>query len=408
MRDSKCDKEFVQKIVKNYVKEIKEYEEDIEKLNKAINKNVQLYPKKNEDVIFSKRCSMFQYINSWICANYSYGCECAELEPMYLKSIPIIKKIGIKSIGYVNFMEFFALGILLEVPGEVLEVFVQIADEENLDDILFDFFGNACKLERKNISHTYQKAVPYGYTDEIIRLAEKKPEKAAVKAENYMNKKWLQGHSDYGWTKAHKESGYVGIWSFDTAALMKILKLSDENLKDNENYPYDLAHYKNHMQFHIETSGLIHKEETQKKYVFGIPFNNSLEKIIPVSFHEYVNQLIDDYEKIDGKQFWEKYELGKVWFQYEDYASKNYDKGLLGHIIVFKLVDKGYILQLDWKDDLQEEISNLVNYWGNENVKIVEFLLGNDQRYFAYIPSDVSIDCLYEVRLESVSERGGF
>ncbi|TKI19923.1 DUF1911 domain-containing protein, partial [Bacillus cereus] len=32
---------------------------------------------------------------------------------------------------------------------------------------------------------------------------------------------------------------------FETAALAKILELDDTSLKDNNHYPYDLAHYKN-------------------------------------------------------------------------------------------------------------------------------------------------------------------
>ncbi|MCM1468139.1 MAG: PoNi-like cognate immunity protein, partial [Alistipes sp.] len=350
MRDTKCDKEFVQRIIKTYGREINDYEGDIAKLDEAIKNNIQLYRGENEEVLFLKKCSMFRYIDSWICGNYSCGCECAELEEMYLRSIPLIREIGIKDIGYVNFLEFFTLGILLEVPNETLEVLVRIADEEELDDKLFDFFVSACQLKRKMVSHTYRKATPYGDTEEIISLAQKDPVKATTTAENYMNKKWLRGHSDYGWTKAHKELGYVGFWSFETAALMKILKLSDENLKGNENYPYDLAHYKNGRRFtvgEIQENQEAPIEEIQEEYVYGIPLNEDLEELIPVCFHEYVNQLIEDYYVLDGRTFWEKYELNRIWYFYEDYISKNCDMDWLGHIIVFKMTDKGYILQLD-------------------------------------------------------------
>src|SRR5699024_12185645 len=44
-------------------------------------------------------------------------------------------------------------------------------------------------------------------------------------------------------------SGYVGFWSFESAAFAKILGLDDAGLKDNNHYPYDLAHYKNTMSF---------------------------------------------------------------------------------------------------------------------------------------------------------------
>ena len=43
---------------------------------------------------------------------------------------------------------------------------------------------------------------------------------------------------------AHKEPGYVGYWSFETASNSKDTRLDDTSLKDNNHYPYDLAHYK--------------------------------------------------------------------------------------------------------------------------------------------------------------------
>ena len=46
-----------------------------------------------------------------------------------------------------------------------------------------------------------------------------------------------------------KKVGYVGLWSFESAALAKILALNDEKLKSSSHYPYDLAHYKSNKRF---------------------------------------------------------------------------------------------------------------------------------------------------------------
>lgn len=59
-----------------------------------------------------------------------------------------------------------------------------------------------------------------------------------------MDNQWFKGHYDYGWKNTHKEPGCVGFWGFETAALVKILKLDDSVIKENNHYPYDLAHYK--------------------------------------------------------------------------------------------------------------------------------------------------------------------
>ncbi len=44
--------------------------------------------------------------------------------------------------------------------------------------------------------------------------------------------------------KMHIKNLICGYWSFETAAIVKILGLDDTSLKDNNHYPYDLALYK--------------------------------------------------------------------------------------------------------------------------------------------------------------------
>jgi len=59
-----------------------------------------------------------------------------------------------------------------------------------------------------------------------------------------------------------------------------------------------------------------------------------------------------------GRRIWKKYNLKEIWFDVEEYKEDNKDKNLLGTIIVFMLVDKDYILQLDYKEELIDYIEN--------------------------------------------------
>jgi len=59
--------------------------------------------------------------------------------------------------------------------------------------------------------------------------------------------------------------GYYGFWSFDTAALAKILGLDDSALKNNNHYPYDLAHYKNGMTFDLSWYSVPKEEEDKEE-----------------------------------------------------------------------------------------------------------------------------------------------
>jgi len=62
-----------------------------------------------------------------------------------------------------------------------------------------------------------------------------------------------------------QEAGVLWFWSFDTAALAKILGLDDSALKDNNHYPYDLAHYKNGMTFDLSWYSEPKEEKSGKK-----------------------------------------------------------------------------------------------------------------------------------------------
>ena len=51
--------------------------------------------------------------------------------------------------------------------------------------------------------------------------------------------------------------------------------------------------------------------------------------------------------------------IGQVWFLPQEYEEENEQKNLLGSLIVFALTVRDYILQLDYKDDLEDYIDNL-------------------------------------------------
>jgi len=146
------------------------------------------------------------------------------------------------------------------------------------------------------------------------------------------------------------------------------------------------------------------KEEEDKEeetVVYGIPGNPELERIIPGKFHSFVNEIINDYKTLPDEEFWKKYNLKEIWFDVEEYKEDNKDKNLLGTIIVFMLVDKDYILQLDYKEELIDYIENIHNYWAKKEVKLISFELDNDQQYYAYVPKDDvvwKLFCISQIR----------
>lgn len=402
MRDVLCNKEDLEETFKFNVKKIEEKEEKIISLQNDIINGIQRYPRKNEDIIPLAKLREFQLIYDLLCAKYSYGMDCEELEEIYLKGVDVLRDIGYERMGYVNFLQFFSIGILLEVDDDKINEMVQAADRQGMDDVIFDFLVHSCNLKRNMVSTSFQKERPYKELVEVIETAICDRTKASALLCEYIEKKWLRGHRDYGWHNAHKEFGYVGLWSFEAAAVSKILNLDDRGIKDNNHYPYDLAHYKDSRKYVVTVPKIVQKEEDNVPIRIGIHKNKELEQIIPPRFHELVNQIIIDYEELGDKEIWTKYGLKDIWFTVEAFTKEKQQAPLLGTIIINQLVDRQYVLQLDWKDDIKDFVDNIADFWEGKELKLINFDLRNDQYYYARIPKTSTLRFVYEASITEV------
>lgn len=126
---------------------------------------------------------------------------------------------------------------------------------------------------------------------------------------------------------------------------------------------------------------------------------SELDSIIPDEYREYIKQAIDDYNSLSDKEFWEKYNLQEIWFTDEEFSEEKAE-GNLGFVIVNLLVNKDYILQLDWKEDPADYLNDLPSCWDCEE-KIVEFDLDNDQIYLAKVPKETEVKNLFEIGIKN-------
>ncbi|HDR4869917.1 PoNi-like cognate immunity protein [Bacillus thuringiensis] len=409
MRDYLCIEEKCREGIEYHKEFIEENREDIKSLEEDTKNGIQRYSKDNKSIIEGTYLANFRYEMEDIRAKYSLGEDVSVIEEDFHNAIYDLENTGSREIGYLSLIWMISLGILLETDKKNIERLKKIVDKKNVNDAVIDFLLCASDIGYTKMMNRYYKENPYAKTREIIELAQTDKKEASKRLQTYMEKEWFRGHYDYEWKNAHKEPGYVGYWSFETAALAKILELDDTSLKDNNHYPYDLAHYKNEMKFkHIDLSEYHYEDETEEieEIVEGIEHNLALENIIPPKWHSLVNELIHDYKNMDDSSFYEKYKktigIGQVWFLPQEYEEENEQKNLLGSLIVFALTVRDYILQLDYKEDLEDYIDNLKNFWNVSETKLVQFMLENDQNYYAWVPKEVNIPNMYEVKIESV------
>ncbi|AHA06321.1 hypothetical protein COM33_02610 [Bacillus toyonensis] len=409
MRNYLCIEEKCREGIEYNKEFIEENREDIKSLEEDTKNGIQRYSKDNKSIIEGTYLANFRYEMEDIRAKYSLGEEISVIEEDFHNAIYDLENTGSREIGYLSLIWMISLGILLETDKKNIERLKKIVDTKNMNDAVIDFLLCASDIGYIKMTNRYYKENSYAKTREIIELAQTDKKEASKRLQTYMEKEWFKGHYDYEWKNAHKEPGYVGYWSFETAALVKILELDDTSLKDNNHYPYDLAHYKNEMKYkHIDLSEYHYEDETEEieDIVEGIENNSALENIIPPKWHSLVNELIHDYENMGDSSFYEKYKktigIGQVWFLPQEYEEENEQKNLLGSLIVFALTLRDYILQLDYKEDLEDYIDNLKNFWNVSETKLVQFMLENDQNYYAWVPKEANIPNMYEVKIESV------
>ncbi|MGU3352987.1 PoNi-like cognate immunity protein [Bacillus sp. M5A3_1b] len=409
MRNQLCIEEKCKRGIEYHKEFIEENREEIKSLEEDEKNGIQRYPNDNKSIILENYLSNFIHEMNDIRAMYSLGEDISTMEAYFYNALDDLEQTGTNNVGYIYMLWMISLGILLETDKKNIERLKKIVDKKNMNDAVIDFLLCASDIGYTKMTNVYFKENPYAKTREIIELAQTDKKEASKRLQTYMEKEWFKGHYDYEWKNAHKEPGYVGYWSFETAALVKILELDDTSLKDNNHYPYDLAHYKNTMKFkHIDLSEYHYEDETEEieEIVEGIEHNPALENIIPPKWHSLVDELIHDYENMDDSSFYEKYKktigIGQVWFLPQEYEEENEQKDLLGSLIVFALTVRDYILQLDYKEDLEDYIDNLKNFWNGSEIKLIQFILENDQNYYAWVPKEINIPNMYEVKIEVV------
>ncbi|EIT84447.1 hypothetical protein A374_15017 [Fictibacillus macauensis ZFHKF-1] len=377
--------------------------EKIESLHEDEKKGIQRNPRDNISIIKSVHNRIFNYATENLRAKYSMGADISSLEEDFLQAVSVIDGMGEETMGYTNLLWLISVGVLLEVDRCHLEKLNQKAVQDQERDAVIHYLLSACGFGKPQITATYKKENPYAKTRKIIELARTDREAASKRLTQYMKKEWYKGHHDVGWRNAHKDSDYVGFWSFETAAIAKILQLDDAALEKNNHYPYELAHYKRGMTFRDVTfvDELI-EEETG---VPGIPAQPALEPMIPVTYHAWINELIVDYKQLDARAFFEKYNealvLDEIWDSFEAYEEHHASKDRLGMLLVFALEAKEWILQLDYKEDIEDHVDFMKNAWKGQSTKLLEFeLVDNDQAYFALVPVTAPVTNWFEVKVE--------
>lgn len=396
MREKQCNQERLKEYIGNTKDFILEGWKDIFERKEDIKNNVSRYPVPNEQIISSIYSRMFNYHLENIEARYSLGEAVGSIIDDYEKAIVCLNETNEEK-GYFRLLWMTSIGIMLETSQDNFEILYESVKKSHYEnDYLLQYLFSAVGIIEKVESSYLFKKNPYSLMKEIIEAAVLSKDKASLMLQKYVEKEWLDGHKDYEWHKFHKKKKYLGRWSFEAGAIAKMLGLEDEKIKECNHYPYDLRHYRNDMQFHevkVEAEEAAEAEKAEGKY----------SPIIPDRYYAELTEMIEAYKKLSDEEFYQKYEkdIKELWFTLDMYKSEKERRNLEGLLAVNYLVDKEVILQLDYKEDLEDYIDTIENPWKSKEVKLVDFDLESDQYYYMYVLKDAP-DTFYGVKMKEV------
>lgn len=163
-------------------------------------------------------------------AEYSIGASKEDIKVLFYRAIDLIK--GYHKISRGDLLSLLSLSILLDVKYEIHELIEnnkEMIKQNRLLNCLATYLesGNIewntiLELEEENIALNYV----FEQDDKIKLLKE------------YHNN-WYNNHKNYAWYDSHLSDmdTYCGYWSFESAAVAKMLNLEESDLKGMKYYP---------------------------------------------------------------------------------------------------------------------------------------------------------------------------
>ena len=251
------------------VKNIDFYQKVISRNNEFIKENKEKinFNATNDENMASSFVAYFTWHLNNLIANYSKGSNKEELRKQFSECVMVMKNVWNKKITkvyhgkkqeeldqyrfgpYLNMLQMISLGVLLDVPDDEFKILVNLIDRDSIKDYLLEFLISY-RFERKQInSESYSRylLIPKIFSPlvEITKTLDKI--EAETKIKKFLEKDWIKipkNHyinfklsdvKDYD-----VNSGFVGLWAFEVAAIVKIKKINDETFINNMFYPNNL------------------------------------------------------------------------------------------------------------------------------------------------------------------------
>ncbi|WP_010178988.1 PoNe immunity protein domain-containing protein [Aquimarina agarilytica] len=238
---------------------INEKQESINKRNRKLETN----SIKEDRIVPVKKVMSYTY---WQIANakYSLGTiSFTELQADLSKGITLLHESLINNNGkvhvkediyrdqyYVNIyqeiLQNISLTCLLNQNDQDFGTIVGIIDRDNISDNLLEFIIKSKFKNRNNNrpeEYDQKHSIVLKVYDKLRKAIEQKDKSEASKlVKQFLEEDFYNEHSNCYELQNKTYNAYYGCWSFEAAAIVKIMGLDDSSFIDNQYYPKDLVH----------------------------------------------------------------------------------------------------------------------------------------------------------------------
>ncbi|MBJ8450267.1 DUF1911 domain-containing protein [Acinetobacter bereziniae] len=180
-----------------------------------------------------------------VIAQYSAGFSSEQMKDSFLDLIPRFEagwcntenndnKIYFD--GYIQALWMVSLAILLDVAVGDFQRIVNTLEGKNSQDMILDVLISTQLPRQKSEQLLYPQKFEF-----IKKLIDTQNIEGF---KDYLDRKWYPSMKQTYWFDLDKNKNdvFFGYWSFESAAIVKLLKLDDTILKWQRYYPFDLIH----------------------------------------------------------------------------------------------------------------------------------------------------------------------
>lgn len=174
--------------------------------------------------------SMTNYELDLLRAEFSNGASKSDLKVLLVKAIDILK--DYKNPTIEDIQTLLSLAIILGAENDAIKVIETNEDIISRDRILKCL---ALYITNKKVEWDNSLNIDDAYRglEEVFLTSDKE-----VAMRKYLDG-WYEARKGYAWYDSHMSDSdtYCGYWSFESAAIVQMLKIDDTSLKQNEFYP---------------------------------------------------------------------------------------------------------------------------------------------------------------------------